>query len=206
MYLSVCWVINLNKKLCKILDLFFRHGQYSKPFVVNFLQFHNGSECFYLKARLLSWRNEYDRALYEIEKGLKTVDSTRAKYLLYALKLSLLSKTGTEQTDKLVVKLKQDLHRIPPIARKLITSTILNHTIRNYGVEGIRVWGKLYENDPATWCAVQIACASKLYRSGDINKSVRLLLNVYKTVRELPNPTQMISALNNAAWYLKKVS
>jgi len=197
-------VINLNKKLCEILDLLFKHGQYSKPFVVNFLQFFTGPECFYLKARLLSWRNEYDRALYEIEKGLKTVDSTRAEYLLCALKLSLLSKTGAKQTDKMIVKLKKGLHRIPPIARKLIISTILNHTIRSCGVEKIRIWGKLYENDLATWCAVQIAFARKLYRTGDINKSVRLLLNVYKTARRLPNPSQMISALNNAAWYLKK--
>lgn len=85
-----------------------------------------------------------------------------------------------KEAEKLIVLLKKSFDKVPPVARKLIMSTVLNHSIRNYGEDRIRTWGKLYKDDPATWCAIQIAHARKLYREGNVRKSTITLIDVYK--------------------------
>ncbi|WP_041446405.1 hypothetical protein [Pseudothermotoga thermarum] len=193
----------MSKLFQQVLKVLFKHGYYAKPLVIYGVKFSERDEQYFLKTVVSDWKDDVEKSIQTVEKGLRYARSLTIKYLLLAKKLSVLIRTGNDKTEKLLRELKDNFSNIPPIARKLIITIVTNNFYDGKTKTYIRTWGRKYFEDPSAVVFIKIAQARKYYRESKISMALHELVQAYKIANKIPHPTAMIAALNNAAWYIK---
>lgn len=201
-----------NKLITEVIFEIFNHGfSFARPFANYFLE--SGSHIVW-KHYVLSLKHRdagnYEKALMEVEKALKTCKSKSLYYILLAHKLFLLGVMkryyeGLELYKKLRCKIKD----IPPNSRRIVVQLLLNYcSIHLYDIYNCigRFSGKLYEINEATNAFMLMSKARYDARKGSVEKAVEQYKRVLELSKGIPHPAGILSCLNDIAWFTKDIN
>ena len=199
-----------------------RFGRFSRPFV-NYMMENLRMEkskddeeiINYFDVLKLKWDGKYLSALKEIDNSIKVVKRNGMYYLFLVEKLGILSELYKDgEVDKGRVKevfneLKQKFDEIPEYLRDLVVEKVRNAREMHFSdddLKTIRVWSEKYERSPLNKGFILIGEGLKKRNEGKFEEAARTNIEVFNILKDVPHPSGMISALNNAAWWLRDVN
>jgi len=199
-----------------------RFGRFSRPFV-NYMMENLRMEkskddeeiINYFDVLKLKWDGKYLSALKEIDNSIKVVKRNGMYYLFLVEKLGILSELYKDgEVDKGKVKevfneLREKFDEIPEYLRDLVVEKVRNIREMHFSdddLKTIRVWSEKYERSPLNKGFILIGEGLKKRNEGKFEEAARMNIEVFKILKDVPHPSGMISALNNAAWWLRDVN
>lgn len=208
----------------------FIHGSFSKPFLNMALDtdVDEAWKMYFLSIKR-GWKREYAKALKYVEDGLRTLERQALKklrykkvlfhnpikyekgknlfYLLCIHKLEILEKTKSKEAKVLYEKLKNDYPGMPNLARKVATPTFFNHfpSKNKSNIKKPRIWSTMYSEDLSAWIFILLGKARRKAKNGDVSNGFSLFLKAFRIAKNIPHPMGMINALNDMAWYVRKI-
>ncbi|GEM_PF-251115 len=206
-------MINLNRKVPRIIDLIDNFGSFAKPFLNMALADKNvkGAWKRYLAALKLSWKNEFYLALDKINEGLKLCQNDKTLYyLLLSKKLSLFLGMKDTRGDLVYVELLKKEADVPLTARKHVMSILLNYRpIREMEEEvdlrKARTWSKKYMDDHRTQVFFLLGKARGKVEIGKNSEAFSFFLKSFRIAKNIPHPLGITDALNDMAWYMRNI-
>ncbi len=196
-----------------ITDILFGVGTFSRPFLNYVLEKElavptNDVERVW-KYFFTSLKLEQDRrhevALVEVEKGLKKCKSVSMRYLLLTRKLIILMKEKRyKEADRIYVKLRNSIPRIPPKARYgTIITSILGYC--SLSETYTKCAGKLRvdQMDDGTRAFIYLGLGREAIKNGDLSAGISNLKKSYRFATSSFHPAGMILALNAVSWYMR---
>ncbi|GAB6188832.1 hypothetical protein JCM30566_05710 [Marinitoga arctica] len=195
----------MSRKNQEIFNILSEYGSFSKPFL-NYMKIktkHDGWKHLF-KSLEYSWKNEMNKSLKEIERGLKHKNSKTLDYIFLAKKLYYLySLKKNYEAKKLYSFLKENYSKIPKGARKIVSSVLINiENIMGWN-ENTRLWGKIYESDPSTEAFIYLGKARKEIKDKNFEKAWEYFERSYELSKKIPHRVGLINSLNDWSWYLK---
>jgi hypothetical protein len=185
------------------------HGSFARPF----LQWTLASEMetswkAYFRGLQRSWHRQDRRALREIETGLAQCSHNRTlRYMLLAEKLLLLERLGRGAAQSLYQQLRNEFERMPPRAREIVRSSLVNYRALLEPGEEVpvtRLWSKAPSRDRSALAFLFLGQARERSRSGKLDEATSLYLTSLHYSLPIPHPTGILAALNDLAWYSRK--
>ncbi|HQN48082.1 MAG TPA: hypothetical protein PL104_01295, partial [Caldisericia bacterium] len=187
----------------KIFDL----GSYSKP-VLSYLLDNKIDICYknYLKSLEYIWKREYEKALKEVNSGLKKCKENKSLYyLLLSNKFIILFYLKDIENFKILYnKIRKEYKKIPPSVRKITNQCIINYSLMNEGsnLSKSRFWSKDKGISPSTKLFLLIGKARKEIKEGRIEKAIFYYQKGLQIATKIPHPTGIITCCNDISWYL----
>jgi len=197
----------MNIKLPVLTKKIFDLGSYSKP-VLNYLLYNKIDICYknYLKSLEYIWKREYEKALKEVNSGLKKCKENKSLYyLLLSNKFIILFYLKDIENFKILYnKIRKEYKKIPPTVRKITNQCIINYSLMNEdsNLSKSRFWSKDKEITPSTKLFLLIGKARKEIKEGRIEKGIFYYQNGLQIATKIPHPTGIITCCNDISWYL----
>lgn len=197
----------MNIKLPVLTKKIFDLGSYSKP-VLNYLLDNKIDVCYknYLKSLEYIWNREYEKALKEVNCGLKKCKENKSLYyLLLSNKFIILFYLKDIENFKILYnKIRKEYKKIPPSVRKITNQTLINYSFMNedLNLPKSRFWSKDKEISPSTKLFLLIGKARKEIKEGRIEKGVSYYQKGLQIATKIPHPTGIITCCNDISWYL----
>lgn len=188
----------------KLFNVVFTYGSFAKPFVIKILNSNSPSTLKNAAYSLLyTWNFDFEKAIYHIDRSIKSCSSTNIKYFLLSRKLSCLSKIGKFDIS-LYNYLKKNLDKVNVVVREEIENLLINLHSRyfdTYNMKSPRFWGR--NKNKSTLIFDYIGIARKFAKRGTFSKATTSFINSFRIAKEIPHPSGMVTSLNGLAWYLK---
>ena len=197
----------MNIKLPILTKKIFDLGSYSKP-VLNYLLDNKIDVCYknYLKSLEYIWNREYEKALKEVNCGLKKCKENKSLYyLLLSNKLIILFYLKDIENFKILYnKIRKEYKKIPPSVRKITNQFLINYSFMNedLNLPKSRFWSKDKEISPSTKLFLLIGKARKEIKEGRIEKGVSYYQKGLQIAAKIPHPSGIITCYNDISWYL----
>ena len=197
----------MNIKLPVLTKKIFDLGSYSKP-VLNYLLDNKIDVCYknYLKSLENIWNREYEKALKEVNCGLKKCKENKSLYyLLLSNKLIILFYLKDIENFKILYnKIRKEYKKIPPSVRKITNQFLINYSFMNedLNLPKSRFWSKDKEISPSTKLFLLIGKARKEIKEGRIEKGVSYYQEGLQIATKIPHPSGIITCYNDISWYL----
>jgi len=197
----------MNIKLPVLTKKIFDLGSYSKP-VLNYLLDNKIDVCYknYLKSLENIWNREYEKALKEVNCGLKKCKENKSLYyLLLSNKLIILFYLKDIENFKILYnKIRKEYKKIPPSVRKITNQSLINYSFMNedLNLPKSRFWSKDKEISPSTKLFLLIGKARKEIKEGRIEKGVSYYQKGLQIAAKIPHPSGIITCYNDISWYL----
>jgi len=197
----------MNIKLPVLTKKIFDLGSYSKP-VLNYLLDNKIDVCYknYLKSLENIWNREYEKALKEVNCGLKKCKENKSLYyLLLSNKLIILFYLKDIENFKILYnKIRKEYKKIPPSVRKITNQSLINYSFMNedLNLPKSRFWSKDKEISPSTKLFLLIGKARKEIKEGRIEKGVSYYQKGLQIATKIPHPSGIITCYNDISWYL----
>ncbi len=197
----------MNIKLPVLTKKIFDLGSYSKP-VLNYLLNNKIDVCYknYLKSLEYIWNREYEKALKEVNCGLKKCKENKSLYyLLLSNKFIILFYLKDTVNFKILYnKIRKEYKKIPPSVRKITNQFLINYSFMNedLNLPKSRFWSKDKEISPSTKLFLLIGKARKEIKEGRIEKGVSYYQKGLQIATKIPHPTGIITCCNDISWYL----
>ena len=197
----------MNIKLPILTKKIFDLGSYSKP-VLNYLLDNKIDVCYknYLKSLEYIWNREYEKALKEVNCGLKKCKENKSLYyLLLSNKLIILFYLKDIENFKILYnKIRKEYKKIPPSVRKITNQSLINYSFMNedLNLPKSRFWSKDKEISPSTKLFLLIGKARKEIKEGRIEKGVSYYQKGLQIAAKIPHPSGIITCYNDISWYL----
>ncbi|HOP95684.1 MAG TPA: hypothetical protein PL130_07940 [Dictyoglomaceae bacterium] len=199
----------MNRKVPNTAYILFKYGFLAKPFLNLILEENiNKAWKHYFKSQKFEWQNNYEKALEEVERGLKLCKRDLTLfYLLYAEKTLFLKILRNPEGDTLFQRIRKDYAKIPTLARKIVAPTLSDYFVHKYedlSVQKIRFWSKEYKLDKSSYLFLLLAKARIEIKNNNLRKGISLYFEGFRIAKEIPHPTGILSALNDSSWYIKE--
>jgi len=197
----------MNIKLPVLTKKIFDLGSYSKP-VLNYLLDNKIDVCYknYLKSLENIWNREYEKALKEVNCGLKKCKENKSLYyLLLSNKFIILFYLKDTVNFKILYnKIRKEYKKIPPSVRKITNQFLINYSFMNedLNLPKSRFWSKDKEISPSTKLFLLIGKARKEIKEGRIEKGVSYYQEGLQIATKIPHPSGIITCYNDISWYL----
>ncbi|HRU73997.1 MAG TPA: hypothetical protein P5272_03320, partial [Caldisericia bacterium] len=197
----------MNIKLPVLTKKIFDLGSYSKP-VLNYLLDNKIDVCYknYLKSLENIWNREYEKALKEVNCGLKKCKENKSLYyLLLSNKFIILFYLKDTVNFKILYnKIRKEYKKIPPSVRKITNQFLINYSFMNedLNLPKSRFWSKDKEISPSTKLFLLIGKARKEIKEGRIEKGVSYYQKGLQIATKIPHPSGIITCYNDISWYL----
>jgi len=197
----------MNIKLPILTKKIFDLGSYSKP-VLNYLLDNKIDVCYknYLKSLEYIWNREYEKALKEVNCGLKKCKENKSLYyLLLSNKFIILFYLKDTVNFKILYnKIRKEYKKIPPSVRKITNQFLINYSFMNedLNLPKSRFWSKDKEISPSTKLFLLIGKARKEIKEGRIEKGVSYYQKGLQIAAKIPHPSGIITCYNDISWYL----
>ena len=197
----------MNIKLPILTKKIFDLGSYSKP-VLNYLLNNKIDVCYknYLKSLEYIWNREYEKALKEVNCGLKKCKENKSLYyLLLSNKFIILFYLKDTVNFKILYnKIRKEYKKIPPSVRKITNQFLINYSFMNedLNLPKSRFWSKDKEISPSTKLFLLIGKARKEIKEGRIEKGVSYYQKGLQIAAKIPHPSGIITCYNDISWYL----
>ncbi|HPC56278.1 MAG TPA: helix-turn-helix transcriptional regulator [Caldisericia bacterium] len=197
----------MNIKLPILTKKIFDLGSYSKP-VLNYLLDNKIDVCYknYLKSLENIWNREYEKALKEVNCGLKKCKENKSLYyLLLSNKFIILFYLKDTVNFKILYnKIRKEYKKIPPSVRKITNQFLINYSFMNedLNLPKSRFWSKDKEISPSTKLFLLIGKARKEIKEGRIEKGVSYYQKGLQIAAKIPHPSGIITCYNDISWYL----
>ena len=197
----------MNIKLPVLTKKIFDLGSYSKP-VLNYLLDNKIDVCYknYLKSLEYIWNREYEKALKEVNCGLKKCKENKSLYyLLLSNKFIILFYLKDTVNFKILYnKIRKEYKKIPPSVRKITNQFLINYSFMNedLNLPKSRFWSKDKEISPSTKLFLLIGKARKEIKEGRIEKGVSYYQEGLQIATKIPHPSGIITCYNDISWYL----
>ncbi|HON82553.1 MAG TPA: helix-turn-helix transcriptional regulator [Caldisericia bacterium] len=197
----------MNIKLPILTKKIFDLGSYSKP-VLNYLLDNKIDVCYknYLKSLEYIWNREYEKALKEVNCGLKKCKENKSLYyLLLSNKFIILFYLKDIENFKILYnKIRKEYKKIPPSVRKITNQSLINYSFMNedLNLPKSRFWSKDKEISPSTKLFLLIGKARKEIKEGRIEKGVSYYQKGLQIAAKIPHPSGIITCYNDISWYL----
>ncbi|NLI55782.1 hypothetical protein GX420_02170 [bacterium] len=187
----------------KIFDL----GSYSKP-VLSYLLDNKIDVCYknYLRSLEYIWKREYEKALKEVNSGLKKCKENKSLYyLLLSNKFIILFYLKDIEKFKILYnKIRKEYKKIPPSVRKITNLLLINYSLMNEdsNLSKSGFWGKDKEISPSTKLFLLIGKARREIKEGRIEKGIFYYQKGLQIAAKIPHPSGIITCYNDISWYL----
>ncbi|MBU1290921.1 hypothetical protein KJ898_03850 [bacterium] len=199
----------MNIKVPQIIDVLMKYGSFARPLVNWALSNDKISSAWkeYFKALRYDWQKEYPLELKCIERGIKRCkDDKIVKYMLMALKLSVLQNLKEPEGNGLYIQLRREFHKVPKLARKIVVTTLLSYPSLNINETDLvktRLWSQYYQNDMSTQVFILLGKAREKIKTGNTAEGIALYFKGLRIAKTIPHPTGIINSLNDSAWYIR---
>jgi len=200
----------MNRKVPLIAYMLFKYGSFAKPFL-NIILKEKIDKAWkhYFKSQKYEWRNNFKRALEEIDKGIELCENNKTLYyLLLSEKVLFLRNLGEKKGDEYFKELRRDFAKIPILARKITAPSLLGYFVSKYkdlNTQRIRFWSSKYILDKSSELFLKVAKAEIEIKRNNIRKGISLYFDALRISKEIPHPRGVIKSLNDSAWYLRDI-
>ncbi len=197
----------MNIKLPILTKKIFNLGSYSKP-VLSYLLDNKIDICYknYLRSLEYIWKREYEKALKEVNSGLKKCKENKSLYyLLLSNKFIILFYLKDIEKFKILYnKIRKEYKKIPPSVRKITNLLLINYSLMNEdsNLSKSRFWGKDKEISPSTKLFLLIGKARREIKEGRIEKGIFYYQKGLQIAAKIPHPSGIITCYNDISWYL----
>jgi len=199
----------MNIKVPQIIEVLMKYGSFARPLVNLALSNDKINSAWkeYFKAIIYDWQKENTLELKCIKRGIKRCkDDQTVKYLLLALKLSVLQNLKKPEGNRVYIQLRREFHKVPKLARKTVATTLLSYPSLNTNETDLpktRLWSQYYQNDRSTQVFILLGKAREKIKTGNITEGIALYFKGLRIAKTIPHPTGIIDTLNNSAWYIR---
>lgn len=198
----------MNVKISTLTKKIFELGSFSKP-ILNYLLENRIQLCLkcYLKSLEFIWDREYEKALKEIDLGLKNCkENISLYYLLLSNKFIVFYYIKDLENMKIMYsKLRSEYNKIPPSIRRIINQYLINYSqmISDKDFLRSRFWSKKNMLSQSTKLFLIIGKARKEIKDNRLDIGIDLYQKGLSLALKIPHPSGIITCLNDIAWYLK---
>lgn len=184
-------MINIEEILYKL----HKYGSYAVPFYNYIIEEYKNEEiAIFLQIALLRKNNKHEEAIYVINNDLKFVKNKNIYYLLMGMKMQSLFLIKNNDYIVTYKILKRKLSKIPQLAREILKPVFLTiESSTNYFYDS-RFWGETIKKDNYLFSFFLIGVSKK---EKNVIKKRNILTDSIMLAKKIPNPSLIISALDN---------